>query len=134
MQDMRIANCTMVEFERFAFETGKATQEPVEGRRFEIRYQATTGATAPGPVAIIRNHQHAIAAIGGKMIFEDQRYTTAEGHQGRPGDLGASRHRQGGPEAAARLNGRGVGPLAPVASNDTEEGRAKNRRVELVKQ
>ncbi len=33
-----------------------------------------------------------------------------------------------------RLKGYGVGPLAPVASNDTEEGRAKNRRVELVKQ
>ena len=36
--------------------------------------------------------------------------------------------------APARLRGDGVGPLAPVASNDTEEGRAKNRRVELVKQ
>lgn len=36
--------------------------------------------------------------------------------------------------AAARLKGHGVGPLAPVASNDAEEGRAKNRRVELVKQ
>ncbi len=36
--------------------------------------------------------------------------------------------------AAARLKASGVGPLAPVASNDTEEGKAKNRRVELVKQ
>lgn len=36
--------------------------------------------------------------------------------------------------AASRLKGHGVGPLAPVASNDTEEGKAKNRRVELVKE
>lgn len=36
--------------------------------------------------------------------------------------------------AAARLHADGVGPLAPVASNDGEAGRAKNRRVEIVKQ
>ena len=35
--------------------------------------------------------------------------------------------------AAARLAPYGVGSLAPVASNDSDEGRAKNRRVELVK-
>lgn len=32
-----------------------------------------------------------------------------------------------------RLNPYGVGPLAPTATNETEEGRAQNRRVELVK-
>lgn len=36
--------------------------------------------------------------------------------------------------AANRLKAAGVGYLAPVASNDTDDGRAKNRRVELVKQ
>jgi outer membrane protein OmpA-like peptidoglycan-associated protein len=35
--------------------------------------------------------------------------------------------------AAARLKPAGTGPLAPVAPNDSEDGRAKNRRVELVK-
>lgn len=35
---------------------------------------------------------------------------------------------------AVRLKALGDGPSAPVASNDAEEGRAKNRRVELVKQ
>ena len=33
---------------------------------------------------------------------------------------------------AARMVARGVGPLAPVASNRTDAGRAKNRRVQLV--
>jgi outer membrane protein OmpA-like peptidoglycan-associated protein len=36
--------------------------------------------------------------------------------------------------AAARLKSYGVASLSPVSSNDTEDGKAKNRRVELVKQ
>jgi OOP family OmpA-OmpF porin len=36
--------------------------------------------------------------------------------------------------AADRLDAFGAGPYAPMASNDSEDGRALNRRVELVKQ
>lgn len=36
--------------------------------------------------------------------------------------------------AATRLKAVGVGPYCPAASNRTEEGKAKNRRVELVEQ
>jgi len=36
--------------------------------------------------------------------------------------------------SAGRLRSYGCGPYSPVASNDSEDGRAKNRRVELVKQ
>lgn len=36
--------------------------------------------------------------------------------------------------AARRLKAWGVGYLSPIASNRTEEGRAKNRRVQLVEQ
>jgi len=34
---------------------------------------------------------------------------------------------------AAQMTAVGIGPAAPLASNDSEEGQAKNRRVELVK-
>ena len=240
MANMRITDCKASDFDQFAFKIGKAVTatEAVEGRRIEIRYKIKTGGTAPTPIAIIRNHQQAIAAIGGTLVYEDQRYTTLKvakdgkeiwaqvdtawgggyilyivekkamtqevvasadlfqkgltttGHVEVPGiffDTGKSdlkpesdaalsevakllkadpalkvyvvghtdntasldlntRLSQARAEsvvqalvgkhgiAAARLAGRGVGPLAPVASNDSEEGRAKNRRVELVKQ
>lgn len=35
---------------------------------------------------------------------------------------------------ANRLQPRGLGPLAPLASNRSDEGRARNRRVEMVEQ
>jgi len=35
---------------------------------------------------------------------------------------------------ATRLKAYGVGSLSPITSNDTDEGKAQNRRVELVKQ
>ena len=35
---------------------------------------------------------------------------------------------------AIKLRPAGDGPTAPIASNDSEDGRAKNRRVDLVKQ
>jgi outer membrane protein OmpA-like peptidoglycan-associated protein len=36
--------------------------------------------------------------------------------------------------AASRLKSAGVGPYSPIGSNDTDGGKAKNRRVEFVKQ
>jgi hypothetical protein len=34
--------------------------------------------------------------------------------------------------AEARISSAGFGPGKPIASNDTEDGRAQNRRVEVV--
>ena len=35
--------------------------------------------------------------------------------------------------SSTSLQAQGVGPLAPVATNDTKEGKELNRRVEIVK-
>jgi len=238
MADMYVMSCKAADFDRAPFKTGKATQETVEGRKFEIRYALPAGPPPPSPLAIIRNHQQAIAAIGGTMVWEDNRYATLKvardgkeiwaqvdtawgrgytltivekqamvqevvanaelfkaglnstGHVEVPGIFFDTAKADLKPEsdpaiaevakllkadaslkvyvvghtdnvstlevnlklsqaradavvqalvtkhgiAAARLVGRGVGPLAPVASNDAEDGRARNRRVELVKQ
>jgi OmpA-OmpF porin, OOP family len=238
MQNMHITMCKTVDFDRFTFKTGKGTVEAVEGKRFDIKYQIAAGNPAPAPLAIIRNHQQAVARIGGTVQFEDPRFTivkvakdgkevwaqidtawargymltiiekqamvqevvssaamfksglAATGHvevQGIYFDTGKSELKpesnaalaeiakllKGDPSlkvyvvghtdnvasldlnmklsqaradavvqalvskqgiAAERLIGRGVGPLSPVASNDSEESRTKNRRVELVKQ
>ncbi|MFZ5774234.1 MAG: OmpA family protein [Thermodesulfobacteriota bacterium] len=238
MDNMRLTYCKTLPFASFKFKTGKNSDTPVEGRYFEIKYQIQDGFAPPSPLAIIRNHQQAIAAIGGATLYEDQRYTwlkvvkdgkeiwaqvdtawgkgymltiiekqamaqevvanaelfkaglNTSGHVEVPGiffDTGKSvlkpesasavgeiakllkadpglkvyvvghtdntapldlnmKLSQARAEAVAqeltgkhgiergRLIGQGVGPLAPVASNGSEEGRAKNRRVELVKQ
>jgi OmpA-OmpF porin, OOP family len=239
MNNMRLTTCRASDFEGYAFRSGPGSQKTsVEGKYLQTRYQILPGNQAPSALAIIRNHQQAIKAIGGAVVYEDQRYTTLKvskdgkevwievdtawgggymlnivekqamtqevaanadlfkaglstaGHVEVPGiffDTGKSemkpesaaavaevakllkadpalkvyvvghtdnvasldlnlRLSQARAEAvalaltgqhgvaAARLTARGAGPLAPVASNDNEQGRARNRRVELVKQ
>lgn len=240
MQNMHIEAYRTNPFDKFMFKTGNAKGEEtaVEGKLYEIRYKTDATAQPPTPLAILRNHQQAIRAIGGAVLFEDKRYTTlkatkdgqeiwvqvdtawgrgymltivekagmaqevvasaeafktglgASGHVEVPGiffDSGKSilkpessaavaeiaKLLQADPDlkvfvvghtdsvasvdlnlklsqaraesvvqalisqhgiAAARLRSYGAGPFAPVASNDNEDGRAKNRRVELVKQ
>ena len=237
MANTHIVSCKAIEFDRVVFKTGKGS-EAVEGKRVDIRYQVNAGGLAPSPLAIIRNHQQAIARIGGTSQFEDPRYAILKvakdgkevwtqvdtawgggylltivekqamvqevaanaelfqaglktsGHVEVPGinfDTGKSDLKAESDAAVAevarlmkadaslkvyvvghtdnvasldvnvklsqaradavvqalvtrhgigigRLTGRGVGPLAPIATNDSEDGRARNRRVELVKQ
>lgn len=106
---------------------------PVQGLDFEVG-----GATlSPGSAEVIDRLAD--------MLRRDQDLSVAVvGHSDNKGglelNLALSRRRaeavmralveRGVP--AARLEARGVGYLAPVASNATEQGRAQNRRVELV--
>ena len=240
MQNMHIVTSRTSPFDSFSFRVGKGKDAvtAVEGLLYEIKYKTDDKAEAPTPLAILRNHQSALRAVGGSVLFEDNRYTTLKvakggmetwvqvdtawgrgyvltivekggmaqevvadasamgndlkatghialygiyfdtnksdvkpeskpalaeiakllaqnpawnlkvvGHTDMTGSMDANmKLSQARGEAvvqalvtqhgiaASRLKGHGVGPLAPIASNDSDEGRAKNRRVELVKQ
>jgi len=238
MPGYHIIDCKDIDFDRFTFFVEKGKKMDVEGHYNMIRYQTDKGVKAASPLAVIRNYQNAIKRIGGKVLFEDQRYTTLyyskggkeiwaqvdtawnsgymihliekqemaqevvanaesfsndlrdSGHTAVYGiyfDTGKSDIKPesdaalaeiarllkdnaglkvnivghtdnvGGMESnmklsqaradavvktltskygidSKRMRAYGVASLAPVASNKTEEGRAKNRRVELVEQ
>jgi OOP family OmpA-OmpF porin len=238
MPGYHIIDCKDTDFDRYTFYAEKGKKVDVEGHYNMIRYLTDKGVKAASPLAVIRNYQNAIKSIGGKVLFEDQRYTTLYysnsgkeiwvqidtalnsgymiyliekqemaqevvasansfsndlrdiGHtavygiyfdndqstikpeskpaldeiakllKGEPGlkvnivghtdNVGGIDYNMKLSRARAdavvkeivskygidsmRLAAYGVGPLAPVASNKTEEGHAKNRRVELVEQ
>lgn len=78
------------------------------------------------------------------MKARDKMKITVEGHTDSRGThdynvklsdqraAAVRRYLEGKGIAPSRLTSKGYGPDRPVASNDTEEGRAKNRRVDFV--
>ncbi len=63
------------EFERAEFfvEKGRKLERvKVEGRKTELQYQVKKGEKMPSGTEIVRNHQNAIKAIGGEVLWEKQ--------------------------------------------------------------
>jgi outer membrane protein OmpA-like peptidoglycan-associated protein len=103
------------------FDTAKAVLKPESTPA--LQEVAKLLAATPGLKLWVVGHTDAVGAIDANMRLSQARadavvvaLTTAHGI------------------ASDRLKGYGIGPLAPVASNAAEDGRARNRRVELVKQ
>ena len=107
-----------VRVEGLAFEVGGATLSPGSAGALEMLARMLT-----------RDDELAVAIVG-----------HSDNQGGLAPNLDLSQRRaeavmralidRGVPEA--QVEARGIGYLAPVASNRTEEGRARNRRVELV--
>jgi outer membrane protein OmpA-like peptidoglycan-associated protein len=103
------------------FDTGLAVLKPESGPALvEI---AKLLAAKPGLKLRLVGHTDAVGGLEANMKLS----------QARAGAVLAALTGQHG-VAADRVSAHGVGPLAPVATNGTEEGRARNRRVELVAQ
>jgi outer membrane protein OmpA-like peptidoglycan-associated protein len=103
------------------FDTGKSVLKPESTPALQ-EVAKLLGADPPLKLWVV-GHTDSVGAIEGNMKLAQARAEAA---------VTALTTTHG--IAAARLKGYGVGPLAPVASNDSDDGRAKNRRVELVKQ
>lgn len=234
-----IHNCDDRAFDSFAFPVAQNKKESVEGHLIKVSYYPQASAKdKPSALQILRNHETAIAALGGTVLWKSESQLTARvmregkevwvlvtaeftgkygvtsierqamgqdvvanadalarglketghvavngilfdtgktdlkpesdaaiaevvkllkadpalllyvvGHTDNVGGLESNmRLSQGRADAVvkalvgahgiapARLKAFGNGPYAPVSSNDTDAGRAKNRRVELVKQ
>ena len=105
--------------ERIEFRTGSASVDP---RSFDL----------------LKRIADAIKGLPGERKVSIEGHTDNRGSKMRNEKLSQSRaeaviaHLVRHGVDRARLSPVGFGPLRPIASNDTEDGRAKNRRVEFI--
>ena len=54
----------------------KFKDEPVEGHRYDFRYNLKDNATMPSPIQILRNYQNAARSVGGQVLYDSGDATT----------------------------------------------------------
>ena len=104
------------------FDTGKADIKPESKASLE-QIAAYLVKSDPSARLHVVGHTDTVGGFDSNLALSRRRAEAVVAALGR--DYGI---------AASRLQPNGVASLAPVASNSSEEGRAKNRRVELVLQ
>lgn len=101
------------------FDTGKAALKAESAPALAEVAQVLK--SNPSLELFVVGHTDSTGPIGANVDLSERRAAAAV-------DALVSRHGI----ASKRLTAKGVGPFAPVGTNQTEDGRAKNRRVELV--
>jgi outer membrane protein OmpA-like peptidoglycan-associated protein len=102
------------------FDTGKATIKPESAGAL-----ATIAEVLKGDPALkieIQGHTDNVGAAAANLKLSQDRAAAVKAYLVQTGGI-----------AATRLTTAGLGDTKPVADNKTEDGRAQNRRVELVK-
>jgi OOP family OmpA-OmpF porin len=102
------------------FDTGKATIKPESAGAL-----ATIADVLKGDAALkleIQGHTDNVGAAAANLKLSQDRAAAVKAYLVQTGGI-----------AAARLTTAGLGDTKPIGDNKTDEGRAQNRRVELVK-
>ena len=76
MPGVYIMNYRQTDFDAFKFPLPNRGQELVEGKLFVIEYQTVKGGKKASALEIVRNHQAAIAQIGGETLFDNKTHIT----------------------------------------------------------
>ena len=144
MPNHYIYRCEHSQFEMRRFPVGplnsegKARLKEVEGEFWMIDYGIKDGATKASGLQVQRNFQNAARQAGGTVEGTYPQWCTLELDESfREGNsctnYGTTLKLGKRGVAANRLMAKGYGQSAPIADNRIEDGRAKNRRVELVR-
>ncbi|NOY73397.1 MAG: OmpA family protein [Gammaproteobacteria bacterium] len=116
---VRAEGLTTVTFNNVSFASNKATlPHEFESELINIAEALTT--TAPEATLVVRGHSDASGAEAYNQLLSEKRATSVKTFLITQG------------VASNRVSSEGLGESTPVASNDSAEGRAKNRRVELI--
>ena len=105
--------------ETLYFETGKATLDPRSNDLLDAVADLITSKTSIGRVRIEGHTDNVGDAAANKQLSTERARAVKDYLRGKGID-------------GARLDAEGFGQEKPVASNDTEDGRAKNRRVDFL--
>jgi outer membrane protein OmpA-like peptidoglycan-associated protein len=135
------------EFGQYQFVTGRTAQgefsgETLKGKVTRIVYGNPAGRST---LEIFSNYKKALDEIAKLLKARPGLDLFVVGHTDMTGNLAHNRTLSEARAqavvaalvkdygiAGTRLEGHGIGPLAPAAANATSDGRVKNRRVELV--
>ncbi|MFN4144254.1 MAG: sodium-translocating pyrophosphatase [Runella sp.] len=115
--DAPVDKTTWFDFDRLLFETGKATLKP------ESQEQLSNVA------AILKAFPNVKIKLGGYTDNTGDANTNLKLSADRAASVKAELEKLG--IDALRMDSEGYGDQYPVASNDTEEGRAQNRRISI---
>jgi outer membrane protein OmpA-like peptidoglycan-associated protein len=72
-------DCVETAFDSYSFwvkQNGKNVQQAEEGHKFWYRYRLKEGLTQPSALQIHRNYQNAARSAGGKVLMDENGYTT----------------------------------------------------------